>query len=63
MRKYYSLGYAIDRHVDGVESRFGCSPLLYYDYRPVPEFRGYGTKLLLRKNMTLSFEDTEQKET
>jgi hypothetical protein len=32
VRKYRGSSHAIDRPVDGVESRFGYSPLLYYDY-------------------------------
>jgi hypothetical protein len=35
---------AVDRPVDGVESFFGYSPYFIMDYRPVSEFRGYGTK-------------------
>jgi hypothetical protein len=38
------------------------SPLLYYNYRFVFEFWGYGMKVLLRKNITFSFEDIEHKE-
>ncbi len=63
MRKYRGYGYAVDRPVDGVESRFGCFPLLYYDYRPISSFRGYDTKVLLEKNISPSFKDTEYKET
>jgi hypothetical protein len=63
VRKYRGLGHAVDHPVDGVESRFSCSPLLYYDYRPVSKFRANPTKILSRKNMFPSFEDTEHKET
>ena len=38
------------------------TPLLYHDYRPVFKFRGHGTKVLSRKNITPSFEDSEHKE-
>jgi hypothetical protein len=62
-RKYYGCGHTIDYPVDGVESRFGCSPLLYYGYWSVFEFRSHDTKILSRKNMALSFEDLEHKET
>jgi hypothetical protein len=63
VRKYYGFGHAIDRPVDGVESRFSCPPLLYHEYRPIFEFRANGTKVLSRKNMVPSFEDAEHKET
>ncbi len=63
VRKYRGCGHAVDRPVDGVESRFGCSPLLYHDYRPVSSFRGHDTKVLSEKNISPSFEDTEHKET
>jgi hypothetical protein len=54
---------AIDPPVDGVESLCDCSPLLYHDYPPISEFRGPGTKVLSRKNMTPSLEDSEHKKT
>ena len=63
MRNYRGCGHTVDRPVDGVESRFDCSPLLYHKYWPVSEFRGYGTKALTGKNITPNFEDTEHKET
>jgi hypothetical protein len=63
VRKHRRCDHAIDRSVDGIESLFSCSPLLPYDYRPVSEFRGHGTKVLLRKNISPSFEDSEYKET
>jgi hypothetical protein len=63
VRKYRSRGHAVDPPVDGVKSLWECSPLLYHDYQPVFEFRAHGTKVLLRKNMTPSFEDSEHKET
>jgi hypothetical protein len=63
VRKYRSVGHAVDPSVDGVESRFSCSPLLYHEYRPVSKFRGNSTTVLSRKNMFPSFEDTEHKET
>ena len=63
MRKYCGCDYAVDHIVDGVKSRFSCSHLLYHEYRPVSKFRANKTKVLLRKNIALSFEDTEQKET
>ena len=53
VRKYYSCSYTIDRPIDRVESHFGCSPLLHCNYRPISEFRGHGTKVLLRRNMAL----------
>ncbi|KAI9772322.1 MAG: hypothetical protein M1840_001071 [Geoglossum simile] len=37
--------------------------MLYHEYRPVFEFRANGMKVLSGKNMVLSFEDTEHKET
>ena len=49
--------YAVDYPVESVKSCYGYYPLLYYDYR------GHGTKVLLKKYMTLSFEDLEYKET
>ena len=55
------IDHAVDRFVDGVESRFDCSPMLYHDHRPVSEFRRHGTKVGSRKNMTSSFEDTKHK--
>jgi hypothetical protein len=61
--KYRSCCHAVDPPVDGVKSLWGCSPLLYHDYRPVFEFRGHGTKVLSRKNTAPSFEDSEYKET
>ena len=39
------------------------SPLLYYDYWPVSEFRGHDMKVLSRKNKTPSFEVLEYKKT
>ena len=63
VRKYCGSGHAIHRPVDGVESRFSCSPLLYHDYLPVFEFRGHSTKVLSRKNIAPSFEDTEHNKT
>jgi hypothetical protein len=63
LRKYRGLGHAVDGPVDGVESRFSCSPLLYHECRPVSKFRANSTKILLRKNIVPSFEDTEYKET
>jgi hypothetical protein len=62
-RKYRSCGHAVDPPVDGVKCLWGCSPLLHHDYQPIFEFRGHGTKVLSRKNMAPSFEDSEQKET
>jgi len=62
-KKYRGPDHAVDPPVDGVESRFSSSPLLYHNYRPVSEFRGHGTKVLLRKNIIPSFEDTGHKET
>lgn len=46
-------------HVDGVEIRFGYSPLLNYEYRPISKFRAHSTKVLARKNITPSFEDVD----
>jgi hypothetical protein len=63
VRRYHGFGYAIYHPVDGVKSGLDCNPLLYHDYKPVSEFRGHRTKVLLRKNMTPSFEDIEHKET
>ena len=63
MRKYHGCSYAIDRPIDSVKSRFSCFLLLCHDYWPVSEFRGHGTKILSRNNLTLSFEDTKHKET
>jgi hypothetical protein len=63
VRKYRGCSHAIDRPIDGVDYRFSYSPLLYYSYWPVSEFRYRGTKLLLGKNIALRFEDTEHKET
>ncbi len=63
VRKYRGYGHAIDGPVDGVESRFGYSPLLFHNHQPISEFRAYGTMALLRKNIILRFKDTEYKET
>jgi hypothetical protein len=63
VRKYRGYNHTIDHPVDGVKSRFGYSLLLYYKYRTASEFRGYGTKVLLRKNIIPSFKDIEYKET
>jgi hypothetical protein len=49
-------------NINSVESCFSCSPLPYYNYQPVSKFQGYSTKVLLRENMTPSFEDIEHKE-
>ena len=54
VKKYCSCGHAVDSPVDGVQSLSGCFPLLYHDCRPISEFRGHGTKELLRENMTPS---------
>lgn len=62
VRKYHGLGPAVDRPIDGVESRFSCSPLPYREYQPVSKFRANSTKVLSRKNMVPSFEVTEHKE-
>jgi len=53
---------AIDHPVKSVKSCCSYYPLLYHDYRPVFKFRGHGTKVLSRKNITPSFEDSEHKE-
>jgi hypothetical protein len=37
--KYYGCSNSIGCPVDGVEYRFSCFPLLYYDYWPVSKFR------------------------
>jgi hypothetical protein len=63
MRKYHGCGYTVDRPIDGVKSRFGGSPLLYYNYQPLSKFRGHGMKVESRKNISLRFEDTKHKET
>ena len=63
VRKYCSCGRAVDYPVDSIKSRFGCSPLLNHDYRPISKFRGYSTRVLARENMTPTFEDIELKET
>jgi hypothetical protein len=63
VRKYCSLGNTVDRPIDGVESRFSYSPLLYHEYRPVSKFRANSMKVLSRKNIFPSFEDIEYKET
>ena len=44
------FGYTVDYPIDGVKSRFSCSPLLYLEYRPISKFRDYNTKVLLREN-------------
>jgi hypothetical protein len=63
VRKYYSCSYIINCPVGGFKSPFGCSPLLYYNHWPISKFRDPSMKLLLRKNIALSFEDMEYKET
>src|SRR5450432_3017515 len=63
VRKLLQFSYTIDCPVNSVESYCSCSPLLCHHYWPFSEFRGHGTKVLSRNNMTLSFEDTEDKET
>jgi hypothetical protein len=39
------------------------APLLYYNHWPVSKFRDPSIKLLSRKNIVLSFEEIEYKET
>jgi hypothetical protein len=58
-RKYYGYGNAVDRPVRGVESRFGCSPLLYYEYRSVSKFRNYNLSIYWERIMSPSFKDTK----
>jgi hypothetical protein len=62
VRKYCSYSHIIDCPVSGVESPFGYSPLLYYNYWPVSKFRDCSIKLLLRKNIAPKFKDIERKE-
>jgi hypothetical protein len=62
VRKYYSCSNSVDHPVDGIESRFCCSPLLYYDYWPVPGIQGHGIELLLSSNIAPRFQNTEHKE-
>ena len=62
MRKYYGYSHIIDCPIDSVKSPFGCSPLLYHNHWPVSKFWDRSTKLLLRKNIALSFENIEHKE-
>jgi len=38
-------------------------PLLYHDYRPVPETRGHSIEPLLSSNIAPRFKDTGHKET
>jgi hypothetical protein len=42
---------------------FSAVPLLYYNYLPVSKFQDCTTKLILRKNTTPKFKDTEWKAT
>ena len=63
LKKYCSFSFVIDYPVDGIEGHVSCCPLLYHKYRPTFEFRANNTKVLSRKNMVLSFEDKEHKET
>ena len=63
VRIILQFDYAIDHPVESVKSCCSYYPLLYHDYRPVSKFRGHGTKVLSRKNITPSFEDLEHKET
>jgi hypothetical protein len=63
LEKILQFGYAVDRPVESVKSCCRYYPLLYHDYRSVSEFRGHGTKVLSRKNLTPSFEHLEHKET
>ena len=62
VRKYSRYIYIINRFVNGVESCFDYSFLLQHNHRPISGFRGYGTKMLLRKNILLSFKNIEYKE-
>lgn len=62
MRKYHDLDLAIDRLVDNVESRFSCFSLFYRKYWSIFKFQINSTKILLRKNIDLSFEVTKHKE-
>ena len=63
VRKYYHCGHIINCPINSVESPFGYSPLLYYNYWPVSKFRDRSMKLLSRKNIAPKFKDIERKET
>jgi hypothetical protein len=65
VRKYYNVVVVmlLIIPVDGVESAFGYSPLLYYHYWPVSKFRDRSTKLLSRKNIAPKFKDIKRKKT
>jgi hypothetical protein len=62
VRKYCGCDHAVDHLVNGVKKPLLVFPLLYHDYWPVSKFQGDSTKVLLRKNMFLSFKDMECKE-
>jgi hypothetical protein len=57
-RNYRGVGHAVNRFISAIDCRFSCSPLLSYDYRSLFEVQSTRGKVLLRKNMALSFEDT-----
>jgi len=61
VRKYHDCDHAVDCFIDDVESCFNCSFLLYHDYQSVSSFQDHDTKMLLKKNISSSFENTEHK--
>jgi hypothetical protein len=62
-KKYYSLALLSIVLLLASKAAVAITPLLYHDYRPVPEIRGRGLELLLSSNIAPRFEDTERKET
>jgi len=63
VRKYQSLGYAVDRAVDDIKTLFNYPPLFNYHYQLVSEFRDFYMNTLSRKNIYLGFEDIEERAT
>ena len=62
VRKY--RGYGILSNILSMASKAASAVLpSHHDYRPVSEFRCYGTKVLSRQNTTPSLEDLEYNET
>jgi hypothetical protein len=51
--------YAIDLFKYGTNRHFGCSPLLNRDYLSLFKIRSTWGKVILRKNITPSFEDAQ----
>jgi hypothetical protein len=55
--KYYGCGKEIGSAVDGFGKPLWYSPLLHRDDPPISNFRRFGSKLDLGKNIPLKFQD------